>query len=101
MKNEIVLEGILINDIKLIKNKAIGRLVSNHFYKTKSGEKKERSIFIDLDFWNDNAEIANNDLKKGQRISLTGKLSLDEWEDKFKEKKSRYYIKVINFEILI
>src|SRR3990172_11496757 len=55
-------------------------LAVNETYKTKSGDKKEDTLFIDCTCWSRTAEIATEYLRKGQQVLLTGKLKQDRWE---------------------
>jgi single-strand DNA-binding protein len=59
----------------------LGLAVSRR-YKTKEGEQKEDTLFINIDTWNKSAEYCGQNLKKGMPILVEGSLRSDEWEDK-------------------
>ena len=56
-------------------------LAINESYTDKDGEKQESVVFVDVETWNRQAEIASEHLHKGKRILLSGSLKLDQWED--------------------
>lgn len=57
-------------------------LACNRKYKTKDGEQKEETLFINATVWGKSAEYAGENFKKGQPILVEGRLKSDEWEDK-------------------
>jgi single-strand DNA-binding protein len=58
----------------------IGMAINDRY---KSGnEWKEEVCFIDISFFGRTAEIAGEYLAKGEAFCITGKLKLDQWEDK-------------------
>ncbi len=58
------------------------RLANTRHYKTKGGEKKEETIFIDATLWNKPAELVGESMKKGHAVIVYGSLKQDTWEDK-------------------
>lgn len=54
----------------------------NSYYKSESGEKCEKTTFVDVTLWGRQAEIAAEYLKKGHPVYIQGRLELDQWEDK-------------------
>lgn len=51
-------------------------------YKTKEGEPKEDTFFINVTAWERSAEYCGEHLRKGRPIIVEGQLKLNEWEDK-------------------
>lgn len=51
-------------------------------YRTKEGEQREDTLFINVTTWGKTAEYCGENLKKGRPIIVEGKLKSDEWEDK-------------------
>ena len=51
-------------------------------YKTKSGEQREETLFINVTAWRGTAEYCGNNMRKGMPILVEGNLTSDEWEDK-------------------
>lgn len=51
-------------------------------YRTKDGEQREDTLFINVDTWNRSAEWCGENLKKGRAVLVEGRLKSDEWEDK-------------------
>jgi single-strand DNA-binding protein len=104
--NVICIIGRLTKDIELKYLKdgtAISKtsIAINEYYKDKYGNKQEDTTFIDIVFWSKYAEIANQYLNKGDKISITGSLKQDRWvvaQDG--SKKSKHSIKVDKFEKL-
>lgn len=45
-------------------------------------EGKDRTTFLDIECWQQTAELVNKYWRKGKQIALTGRLSLDQWDDK-------------------
>lgn len=64
-------------------------LAINHRYKTKDGESKDDTTFVDVVAWGKTGELVAQYLKKGSGCLLTGRLKLDQWEDKDGQKRSK------------
>ena len=67
---------------------------------TSNGEKKEEVLFIDITFFGRSAEIANQYLKKGSKILVTGRIMFDNWVDGNGAKQSKHSVVVENMEML-
>jgi len=59
----------------------LGLAVSRKF-KTKSGETREDTVFINVTAWGATAEFCNEYMKKGAPVLVEGRLTMNEWEDK-------------------
>ena len=51
-------------------------------YNTSDGQKREEVTFVDIDILGKTAEIAGKYVKKGDPLLVTGRLKLDQWDDK-------------------
>ncbi len=67
-------------------------VASGRSFKTKSGEEKEDTVFIDVIVWRKQAETCAEYLVKGQKVMIEGRLSMRRWETKEKEKRRTYEI---------
>jgi single-strand DNA-binding protein len=59
----------------------IGLAVSR-FYRSKDGERKEDTLFINVTVFDKQAEFLGDKLRKGRPIYVEGSLNFDQWEDK-------------------
>lgn len=77
--NTIILAGNVIGDPKLIETSESVlckfRMVNNRTITNKSGEKKERSVFIDVIVWGNQGEYVHKRLRKGHPVIVNGSLS--------------------------
>lgn len=103
--NKIILVGNLTRDVQ-IRNLPSGSTVAdfglavNEKYRTKSGEDREEVLFIDCACFGKGAEILGQYARKGKQLLVDGKLSLQTWEDKQGNKRSKHVVKVDNFQFL-
>ncbi len=51
-------------------------------YRTKDGEQREETLFINVTCWGKTAEYVGENFHKGRPIIVEGRLKSDEWEDK-------------------
>lgn len=54
----------------------------NEKYKDKSGQMQESVTFIEVEIWGKCGEMINTRYRKGDSITLHGKLKQDNWEDR-------------------
>ena len=54
----------------------------NEKYKDKQGNVVEKCTFVDVTLWGRTAEVAGEYLRKGAPVLISGKLQLDQWEDR-------------------
>ena len=59
----------------------LGLAVSRKF-KTKDGESREEVLFINVTCWGKTAEFVGENFHKGHPMIITGRLKMDEWDDK-------------------
>lgn len=57
-------------------------LALNEAWKDDAGEKHESCVFVDCTAWNKSAEVLAQYVRKGDPLLITGKLRLEQWEDK-------------------
>lgn len=57
-------------------------LAVSRFFKTKDGERREETLFINATCWAKTAEWVGEAFKKGRPVIVEGSLKSDEWEDK-------------------
>lgn len=67
---------------------AVGRV-----WKDAQGERKEATTWISVVCWGQLAEQVNAHMTKGERVGITGRLDLQEWEDRASgERRSKHII---------
>lgn len=103
--NKVVIAGNLTRDVET--RNASGTTVANvtvavtEKYKTKSGENREDTAFIECTLWGRTAEIAAEYLRKGSSVLMEGKLKQDTWEDKQSgQKRSKLTVTVQSMQFL-
>lgn len=69
------------------------RVASGRKYKTKSGEEREETLFIDAEVWGPQAENCAQYLVKGQKVLVEGELNQRSYEAKSGEKRTVYEIR--------
>lgn len=85
--NKVMLAGRLTRDPELRYTSSntpwckLGLAVSR-VYKTKDGEKREDTVFINATAWRATAEYCGNYLRKGRPVLVEGRLISNDWEDK-------------------
>jgi len=105
MFNKVILIGNLTRDVELRylpSGQALAKcgIATNRRFKDASGMQKDETMFIDFTVWGRSAEVANQYLKKGSRVLLEGRLTLEQWTDQSGQKRSRHSITVENLKML-
>jgi single-strand DNA-binding protein len=102
--NKVFLIGHLTRDPE---TKAVGEtsvtnfgIATNHKWKSKSGEQKEDVYFGECQCWGTRGEAIARFVKKGDALSVQGRLRLENWDDKNGVKQSRTRIEVEDFQFL-
>ena len=76
-------------------------LASNRKYKTKDGEQKEETLFVDIDAFGRTGEVIAQYATKGSQLLVEGRLKLDQWEDQQSgQKRSKIKIILENFQFI-
>jgi single-strand DNA-binding protein len=85
--NKVILAGRLTRDPEL-KYLSSGTpvctmgLAVSRFTKTREGERREETMFINVETWERLAEFCGQHLKKGRPVIVEGRLRSRDWEDK-------------------
>ena len=104
--NKTILQGNLTRDVE-IRYAQAGTAIGNtgiavsHKYKTKAGEQKEETLFIDIVAFGRTAEIMNQYVRKGSKVLVDGRLKLEQWDDKNGGgKRSKHTLQIEAFQML-
>ncbi|KGI55212.1 single-stranded DNA-binding protein [Campylobacter sp. MIT 97-5078] len=105
MFNQIQVLGNLTKDIELSYTQsgnafAKGSVASNRKYKTKNGEERQETTFLNFIASGKIAEICNQYLKKGSKVFMTGRLSQNNYTDKNGNSQTSYQIVVEKIQFL-
>ena len=103
--NRVFLMGNLTRDIELKhtpsdQSVATIGLAVNRTYKTREGESREETTFVDCEAWSRQAEVINEYMRKGRPIFIEGRLKLDQWQDKDGNNRSKLKVVVESFQFL-
>lgn len=96
LRNHVQLIGNLGNDPKVLEfenGKKVNFSVATNEYYTKDGEKVTETTWHNCIAWGKYAEVIANNVKKGEEVILSGKLSNRSYEDK--EGNKRYVTEVV------
>jgi single-strand DNA-binding protein len=101
MVNQINLLGRVGKDIEFVQldsgnSVAKFSLAMSEKFTTKSGEKKEETLWMNIEIWGKLGEIANTYVKKGDLLYVSGKLKMDQVE---KDGVKKQYYKVVASEM--
>jgi single-strand DNA-binding protein len=85
--NQVIEIGNLTRDVDLRftpKGTAVAQIgiAVNEAYTTSDGEKREKTIFLDVKVWGKLAELCAEYLKKGSSALFIGRLDQEVWDDK-------------------
>ena len=105
MYNKVVLVGNLTRDVEIRYSQsgsAIGNvgIATSRRWKSQTGEQKEEVMFIDLTFFGRTAEIANQYLRKGSKVLVDGRLTLQQWTAQDGTKRSKHVVTVESLQML-
>jgi single-strand DNA-binding protein len=104
--NRVILAGNITRDPELrytASGQAVAKLglAVNRKYKTKEGEQREDTTYVDCTAWARSAEILCEYVKKGDPILIEGRLHYSTWEDKETgAKRSKLDVVIENFQFL-
>lgn len=104
--NKVFLMGNLTRDVELKhtpSDQAVAMLgvAVNRRYRTRDGEDREETTFVDCEAWGRTAEVMNQYLAKGRPVFIEGRLKLDQWDDRETGKKrSKLLVVVENFQFV-
>ena len=103
--NKVLLMGRLTRDIELKYTQSnqpvanIGLAVGRKF-RTKEGENREETCFVDCEAWGRTAEVMNQYLAKGRPVFIEGRLKLDQWQDRDGGNRSKLRVVIENFQFV-
>lgn len=105
MYNKVIIMGNLTRDIELKYSSsgfaiATMGLASNRRFKKQDGSQGEEACFVDVKLFGRTAEIANQYLKKGSKVLIEGRLTLESWTDQSGSKKSKHTITAESMQML-
>lgn len=103
--NKVMLMGNLTRDVELKytpSNQPVANLgiAVNRRFRTRDGEDREETTFVDCEAWGRVAEVMNQYLSKGRPVFVEGRLKLDQWQDKEGNNRSKLRVVVENFQFL-
>ncbi len=104
--NKVFLMGNLTRDVELKHTPSDQSVASlgiavNRRYKTRDGEDREETTFVDCEAWGRTAEVMSQYLSKGRPVFLEGRLKLDQWDDRESGKpRSKLKVVIENFQFV-
>ena len=104
--NRVFLMGNLTFDPELRRTpngKAVSvlRMATSRTWTGNDGERREETLFIDVEVWDRQAENCCQYLRKGSSIHVEGSLKMDSWEDKTSgEKRSKIKVSAERIQFL-
>jgi single-strand DNA-binding protein len=104
--NKVFLMGNLTRDVELKytpSDQAVANigLAVNRRYRTREGEDRDETTFVDCEAWGRTAEVMNQYLAKGRPVFVEGRLKLDQWEDRESGKtRSKLRVVIENFQFI-
>ncbi len=105
MYNKIILVGYLTRDVEIRYTQggsAVGSvgIATSKKWKSQTGETRDETMFIDLNFFGRTAEIANQYLKRGSKVLVDGRLVFQQWVGQDGRKRSKHSVAVENLKML-
>lgn len=105
MFNKVIIVGNLTRDVDLRSlpsgnSAATLGLATNRRYKKQDGSDGEEVCYVDAKLFGRTAEIAKQYLKKGSKVLIEGRLTLETWNDKDGNKHSKHTITAENMQML-
>lgn len=103
--NRVILAGRLTRDpeVRYTKSGAataeLGLAITDR-YRSKTGEMKEVTCFVEVVVWGRQAETSGQYLTKGSPVLIEGRLQLDQWENDKGEKRSRHCVRADRVQFL-
>ncbi|PAF50949.1 single-stranded DNA-binding protein [Helicobacter sp. 13S00401-1] len=105
MYNKVIIVGNLTRDVDfkhLPSGTALATigLASNRRYKRSDGTTQDEVLYIDAKLFGRSAEVANEYLKKGSKVLIEGRLTLETWKDQNGSPRSKHTIAVETMQML-
>lgn len=102
--NKVMLMGNLTRDPQMVEAKSsivnMSMAINESWTDKASGERQERTSFVDLSAYGKTADNMNKFFRKGDPIYVEGRLKQDRWEDGEGNNRSKLSVIVDRFEFL-
>jgi len=103
--NRVLLMGNLTRDIELrhtAQNQPVANvgIAVNRRWRSREGEDREETTFVDCEAWGRTAEVMSQYLSKGRPVFIEGRLRLDQWQDKEGKNQSKLRVVIEAFEFI-
>ena len=103
--NKVILMGNLTRDPELKQtpsNQSVAQigLAVNRKFKSRDGDMKEETTFVDCEAWGRTAETMSKYLSKGRPVFVEGRLKLDQWQDKDGNNRSKLKVVIDTFQFV-
>ncbi len=103
--NKVIIMGNLTRDPELKQtpsNQSVAKIgiAMNRKYKSKEGELREETTFVDCEAWGKTAETMAKYLTKGRPVFDEGRLKLDQWQDKDGNNRSKLKVVIESFQFV-
>lgn len=66
--------------------------VTRRMGKREGGERREETLFIDIEAWSRTAELCSQYLRKGSQVLVEGRLKMDQYQTQSGENRTRYLV---------
>ncbi len=103
--NKVFLMGNLTRDIEvrhISPDTSVAHigLAVNRRYRTRDGDNREETTFVECEAWGRTGELMSQYLNKGRPVFIEGRLKLDQWQDREGNNRSRLKVVVENFQFV-
>ena len=103
--NRLILGGRLVRDPELsfLPNQTpivVFTIATSRKFKGGDGQQREDACFTDAKMFGKRAEVIDKYFKKGDPILCEGRLTLEKWENKDGQKRSKHVMMADNFEFV-
>lgn len=75
-------------------------LAATRTFSDRDGNRKEETVFVDVDCFGKTAEVITKYLRKGSPIMVEGRLKLDQWESSEGQKRSKLGVGLESFQFV-
>ena len=105
MYNKVIMVGNLTRDIELRylpSGAAIAKsaIATSFKFKSAAGEQKDEVCFLDFNMFGRSAEVANQNLRKGSKVLLEGRLVFEQWTAQDGTNRNRHSLRVETMKML-
>ena len=103
--NKVFLMGNLTRDpeIRYLQNgTALTKfgLAVNRSYKTRDGQQRDETCFVDITAWGRQAEVISEYCSKGRPLFVEGRLQFEQWQDQSGQRRSKLTVVLESFQFL-